>query len=53
MIPCIPLAILLSSVLVKDRYTQKIYTYGLAFSNFGFVGNAVVAALYPEIFMEY
>ena len=25
----------------------------LAFSNFGFMGNAVVAALFPDIFMEY
>ena len=37
----------------KDKYEQKIYTYGLCFSNFGFMGNAVVSALFPEIFMEY
>lgn len=37
----------------KDPYERKIYTYGLCFSNFGFMGNAVVSALYPEIFMEY
>ena len=28
-------------------------TYGLCFSNFGFMGNAVVYALFPEIFVEY
>lgn len=37
----------------KDSYVRKIYLYGLSFSNFGFMGNAVVSALFPEIFMEY
>ena len=37
----------------KDKYEQNIFTYGLCFSNFGYVGNAVVSALYPEIFQEY
>ena len=44
----IPLAILFSKVCAKDLYIRKIYTYGLAFSNFGFVGNAVVKAMFPE-----
>lgn len=37
----------------RDSYERKIYQYGLSFSNFGFMGNAVVSALYPDIFMEY
>lgn len=37
----------------KDKYEQSIYTYGLCFSNFGFMGNAVVSALFPDIFLEY
>lgn len=37
----------------KDKYERNIYTYGLCFSNFGFMGNAVVSALFPEIFLEY
>lgn len=37
----------------KDPYERKIYTYGLCFSNFGFMGNAVVSALFPDVFMEY
>ncbi len=49
----IPIAILISKLLAKDKYTQNIFTYGLAFSNFGFMGNAVVNALFPEIFYEY
>ena len=46
-------AIGISKCCTKDRYIQKIFTYGLAFSNFGFMGNAVVSALFPEIFFEY
>lgn len=49
----IPIAIAVSKLATKDSYIEKIYTYGLAFSNFGFMGNAVVKTLFPEIFMEY
>ena len=49
----IPLAILVSKLLGKDKYTQRIFTYGLSFSNFGFMGNAVVKSLFPDIFFEY
>ena len=49
----IPLSLLLVRLVAKDTYTRNIYTYGLCFSNFGFMGNAVVQALYPEIFLEY
>ena len=49
----IPVAILVSKAVTKDNYTQKIYTYGLSFSNFGFMGNAVVSALFPDIFFGY
>lgn len=37
----------------KDPYHRNLYLYGLCFSNFGFMGNAVVNALFPEIFLEY
>ena len=49
----IPVSILISRLLAKDRDKRNVYTYGLVFSNFGFMGNAVVSALYPEIFFEY
>ncbi|MBQ2704233.1 MAG: AEC family transporter [Clostridia bacterium] len=49
----IPFAILVSKLVTKDKYIQKIYTYGLSFSNFGFMGNAVVKSLFPDIFFEY
>lgn len=47
------LAIAVSKCCSKDKFVQNIYTYGLSFSNFGFMGNAVVKAVFPEIFMEY
>ena len=47
------LAVVVSKCLTRDKYIQNIFTYGLAFSNFGFMGNAVVKALFPEIFTEY
>ncbi len=46
-------AIVVSKLMTKDSYIQKIYTYGLSFSNFGFMGNAVVSSLFPDIFFEY
>ncbi len=50
----LPYAILIPKIVTKDKYIQNIYTYGLAFSNFGFMGNAVVAAIFPkEVFMSY
>ncbi len=49
----IPIAIFFARVSSKDSYIRKIYTYGLSFSNFGFMGNAVVKALFPDVFMEY
>lgn len=49
----IPFAIIVSKAVTKDKYIQKIYTYGLSFSNFGFMGNAVVSSLFPDVFFEY
>ena len=46
-------ALVTSRLLSKDGYLRKIYTYGLSFANFGFMGYAVVNALFPEIYFEY
>ena len=46
-------AIAVSRTVTKDEYIRRIYTYGLSFSNFGFMGNAVVMKLFPDIFLEY
>ena len=42
-----------SLISAKDDYRRKIHTYCLAFSNFGFMGTAVVSTLMPELFMSY
>lgn len=47
------LSLFISRFLTKDKYLQNIYSYGLAFANFGFMGNAVVMALFPQMFMNY
>lgn len=49
----IGISLLFARLLEKKRYDRNICLFGLCFSNFGFMGNAVVSALFPEIFMEY
>lgn len=49
----LPLSIFLPKLITKDDFTRKIYTYGLAFSNFGFMGNSVVEAIFPDVFWKY
>ena len=49
----IPVSFLVSVLCTKNGFLRKTFTYGLSFSNFGFMGNAVVQALFPEIFFEY
>jgi len=49
----IPLSLLCVRFLSKDPYIRNIYLYGLCFSNFGFVGNAVVSSLFADVFLEY
>ncbi len=49
----LPLAILFGRLCGKEKDERNIIAYGLAFSNFGFMGNAVVSAVFPDIFMEY
>ena len=44
----IPFAILISRLCSKDSYIRKIYTYGIAFSNFGFMGYAVVRGIFGD-----
>ena len=50
----IPLSFLVAKLCAKkDDFLKKTYAYGLTFANFGFMGNAVVQAIFPEIFFEY
>ena len=52
-IAVIPIAIFISKKASRDGFIQRMYTYGLCFANFGFMGNAVVSALFPEIYQHY
>jgi predicted permease len=49
----IPISILVAKICFREDYLRKIATYGLTFSNFGFMGNAIMNAMFPEIFFEY
>ena len=49
----IPVSIICVKLASKDKYIQNIYLYGLSFANFGFVGNAIVSKIFPDIFLEY
>lgn len=48
-----PLSFFSAKLFCKDDYIKKITIYGLVFSNFGFMGNAVVKAAFPELFFDY
>ena len=49
----IAIAVTIARFSAKDSYRRKIHTYCLAFSNFGFMGTAVVSAIMPDVFMSY
>lgn len=49
----IPLSILCAKVSFKEKYLQKIGTYGLAFSNFAFMGNAIMEGVFAQYFRDY
>lgn len=49
--------ILISYVVAKlcytEKYVQNVAVYSLAFSNFAFMGYAIVEPIFPEIYMQY
>lgn len=49
----IPLGIFISKYTAKTSYLRRIHTYGLAFSNYGFMGTAVMSSIAPDIFTDY
>ena len=49
----IPVAIFSAKLCSKDGFIRRMYTYGLSFSNFGFMGNAVFMALRPDLYQQY
>lgn len=49
----LPITFIVARVLCKEDFLRKIAIYGLEFSNFGFMGNAVVKGVFPELFFSY
>lgn len=50
----IPISLLSGRLCFKDAYLRKIATYGLAFANFGFMGNAIMQGVFgDEVFSYY
>ncbi len=49
----IPISIICVRLCARDKYIRNIYLYGLCFSNFGFMGNAIVSVIFPDVFLEY
>ena len=50
----IPIAIVSARFASKDGFIRRMYTYGLSFANFGFMGNAVVQSLFsPSFYQSY
>lgn len=49
----IALSMIVVRLCTNDKYIQNIYLYGLSFANFGFMGIAVVNALFAEVAFEY
>ena len=47
------ISILIAKCFSKDRFLKNLYTYGLAFPNFGFLGNAVVGTVFPQYLPSY
>lgn len=49
----IPVAVFVAKCCFREVYLQRITTYCLTFSNFGFMGLAVVPAAFPELELAY
>jgi len=49
----LPLSYWIAKWIYKDDYLRKIGQYGLTISNISFLGNAIMIAVFPEIFFEY
>lgn len=53
LVALLPITLIVAKLLCKEDFLRKIAIYGLEFSNFGFMGNAVVKGVFPELFFNY
>ena len=49
----LPISLWIGRKCSKKDFEKRIFAYGLAFSNFGYMGHAVVRAVFPQYFGEY
>ena len=49
----VPISIAIIRLLFQTEDSRKIGTYALIFSNFGYMGNAMIIAVFPNVFFEY
>ena len=49
----IPLSLLVAKLCFKEQFLRNVAAYGITFSNFAYMGNAIVKAVFPNIFSEY
>ena len=49
----LPLSFLCAKACCKDDFERKTVLYGLVIPNFGFVGNAIMKAVFPDLFFSY
>ena len=49
----LPITFIFAKLLCKEDFLRKVAIYGLEFSNFGFMGNAIVKGVFPELFFNY
>ena len=49
----LPISLFVGSKCSREKFEKNIFAYGLAFSNFGYMGHAVVRAIFPEYFGQY
>ncbi len=49
----IVIAVFLGRLFFKEKFVRNVCVYGLCFSNFAFMGNAIVESLFPQHFMMY
>ena len=49
----VPVSLLVAKFCSKDICLRNIIVYGLVFPNFGYMGNAIISAVFPDSFFEY
>lgn len=49
----LPLSVCVAKLCFKDDFRRRLAAYGVCFSNFVYMGNAIMISIFPDIFFEY